>query len=255
MSDTLANVIARINHLRTLAGNNTNENEAAAAAAAAAAAKLIARHQLSEMDLQLKGEKGAEPIEQCSEPLYKTGRAMYWVGFLAMTLCEHYGCTGYWNHVADPEEVFAKNPDAVRDSYKAFMMVGRKSDMEVVRYMFTWLQPVIVYLMKSNASGRGMKYSQNYASGVVQGIKNQLKLEHKKTQEEAAVNNQSQAMVLLDSRLTLSQEHLKATVKGLHSKRSHLGYDPTARASGIKAGENIRLTKGIAAAPNNKLLT
>lgn len=252
MSDTIANVIARINKLRELAGNNANEHEAAAAAAAAA--KLISKHQLSEMDLQVQGSKDAEPIEECSIPLHKTGRAMLWVGFLAMTLCEHYGCTGYWSHVNDAEEVFAKNPNAVRDSYKAFKMVGRKSDTDIVRYMFDWLHPVIVYLMKLNASGRGMKYSQNYATGVVQGIKNQLQLEHKAAKAEALANNQSQAMVLLDSRLALSENHLKKTVKGLHSKRSHLEYDSRARAQGITAGENIRLTKGLSGG-SNKLLT
>lgn len=252
-NNTIANVIARIQKLRELAGNNTNEHEAASAAAAAA--KLIDRFQLSEMDLQLKGDKNAEPIVEGEVPLHKTGRAMLWVGFLAMTLCEHYGCTGYWNHVNDAEEVFAKNPNAVRDSYKAFKMVGRQSDMDIVRYMFDWLHPVIVYLMKLNASGRGMKYSQNYAYGVVQGIKNQLQLEHKEAKVEAAANNQSQAMVLLDSRLALSESHLKSTVKGLHTKRSHLGYDPNARARGVTAGESIRLTKGLPSGGSNKLLT
>lgn len=249
--DTIANVVARINKLRELAKNNTNEHEAASAAGAAA--KLIAKHQLSEMDLQVRGEKQSESVEQDREPLFKTGRAMPWIDKLIMALCDHYGCTGYWNHVTDANEVFAKNPNAIRDSYKAYMLVGRKSDMEVVRYMFAWLQPVIVHLMKSNASGYGMSYSQNYACGVVQGIDNQLKLEHKKIKEEAAANNQSQAMVLLDNRLATSKLHMKSTVKGLHSRRSYLDYDAHARGRGIKAGEKIRLTKGINSSEAKKL--
>lgn len=223
--------------------------------AAAAAARLIDRHQLSEMDLEVQGQKNAEPVLEDAEPLHKTGRAMPWVGYLAMTLCEHYGCTGYWNHANDAEEVFAKNPKAIRDSYKAFKMVGRKTDIEVVRYMFTWLQPVIVYLMKLNASGKGMKYSQNYGLGVVTGIKNQLAMEHKKAKEDAMASNQSQAMVLLDSRLAISQAHLKSSVKGLHTRYSNLGNDREAKQRGIAAGESIRLTKGLPGSGSNKLLT
>ena len=124
--ETMLNVIARVNKLRELSRANANEHEAANAAAAAAA--LIDRHQLSEMDLQVKGEKDVEPIEEIAQPLYKTGRAMLWVDNLAGTLCSHYGCSGYWKHVRDAMEIAQKNPNAVRDSYKAFTIVGRKSD-------------------------------------------------------------------------------------------------------------------------------
>lgn len=241
--DTIANVIARINKLRELAKGTTNEHEAAAATGQAA--RLIDKHQLSEMDLQVKGEKGSEPVEVLNEPLYKTGRAMAWVGRLALVLSEHYGCTGYWDHVVDPMEIASKNPKAVRNSYKAFKMVGRKSDSEIIRYMFDWLQPVIVDLMKVNAYGQGMRYSQNYALGVVAGIEKQLKLEHKRMQEEAATNNTSQAMVLLDNRFALSTTHMKTNVKGLRDKFSSLRNDSDARARGVKAGESISLNKGL----------
>lgn len=241
--DTIANVIGRINKLRELSKNNTNEHEAAAAAAAAA--KLIDRHQLSEMDLEVKGEKTSEPIEEIGKPLFKTGRVMLWVDRLAAVLCEHYGCTGYFKHVYDAVGVFEKNPNARRDSYKAFTIVGRKSDAEVVQYMFDWLQPVIIELMKNNAYGKGMKYSQNYAIGVVQGIKRQLDLEHANTVAEAAKANQSQAMVLLDNRHALSKQHLESTVKGLRARQVSLRGDSEARERGIRAGESIQLKKGI----------
>lgn len=251
MSDTIANVIARINKLRELAGNNANEFEAANAAAAATA--LIDRFQLSEMDLQVRGEKPAEPIEEIAEALYKTGRAMLWVDKLASILCEHNGCTYYWKHVTDAMAIAEKNPNAVRDSYKAATMVGRRGDTEIVRYMFHWLHTTIVDLMKTHAYGKGMRYSQNYAIGVVVGIKRQLDLEHAKTVAEAAASNQSQAMVLLDDRHKLSLAHLESTVK-LTRRQVSLRGDADARARGIKAGEAIQLKKALPGSNTNKLL-
>ena len=249
--ETIANVIARVNKLRELSKGNTNEHEAAAAARAAAS--LIDKFQLSEMDLELKGEKDAEPVEEIAEPLYETGRAMLWVDHLATALCEHNGCTYYWKHVYNPMKVAQKNPNASRDSYKAAVMVGRKSDSEIVRYMFTWLQPVIVDLMKTNAYGRGMRYSQNYALGVVKGIKYQLDLEHQEIKNEAAKTNQSQAMVLLDNRTTLAESHLKKTVK-LHKRQIALRNDAEAKMQGFQDGKSIQLKKGIGSGSNSKLL-
>lgn len=248
--DSIANVIGRINKLRELSKGNSNPNEAANAAAAAAA--LIARHQLSEMDLEIKGEKNSEPIEEIEKPLYQTGRAMLWIDRLSSVLCHHYGCSGYWNHVIDPMTIAAKNPNAKRDSYKAFKLIGRCSDAEIVRYMFDWLQPVIVDLMKTNAYGLGMKYSQNYALGVVQGIENQLKLEHVKTVAEATAANQSQAMVLMNNRHALSKKHMETTVKGLRARRSNLDSDLGAKQRGMRDGEAIHLKKGLGgnSAPN-----
>lgn len=179
---------------------------------------------------------------------------MLWIGKLAVALCEHYGCTGYWDHVVDPMGVAAKNPKATRDSYKAFKMVGRKGDIEIVRYFFDWLQPVIVDLMKRNASGLGMSYSQNYACGVVDGIKNQLKVEHQRAQREAAATNQSTAMVFLNNRLDLSKNHLKNHGPKLIMKTSNLRNDNNAKALGVKAGESISLNKGINGASPNKHL-
>lgn len=251
--DTIANVIARVNKLRELAKGTTNEHEAAAATGQAA--RLIDKHQLSEMDLQVKGEKDAEPISVLNDPLYKTGRAMAWISKLAVVLCEHYGCTGYWDHVVDPMTIANKNPKAVRDSYKAFKMVGRTSDAEVIRYMFDWLQPVIVDLMKVNASGRGMRYSQNYALGVVDGIDRQLKLEHERAHAEAARNNTSQAMILLDNRLVMSKDHMENNVKGLYQKYSNLKNDSDAKARGIRAGESISLNKGLNTSNSPKRLS
>lgn len=250
--DTISNVIGRINKLRELSKNNQNEFEAANAAAAAAL--LVDRFQLSEMDLQVKGDKIAEAIEEIQDPLYRTGRAMAWIDSLTRALCDHYGCTGYWKHVTDPMGIAQKNPNAVRDSYKAYTLVGRRSDAAIIEYMFNWLQPVIIDLMKKNAYGRGMKFSQNYALGVVSGIKFQLEQENKSLRQEAELNNQSAAMVLLGNRCKDADVYMRKTVPGLQKRYHHLDGDVDARERGVQDGKAIHLSKGISASAGPRLL-
>lgn len=247
---TLVNVIARIQKLRALAKSS---NEFEAANAAAAAAKLIDQHQLSEMDLQLKGEKEAEEVEVIEKPLFRTGRVMLWMDQLAQVLAGHYGCTIYLATVPLEADI-TKPMKGVRGTEKAMKMVGRKSDAEIVQYMFDWLQPLIIELTKTHAYGKGMAYSQNYALGVVKGIKTQLDRQHEEAKREAHAAGQSQAMVLLDNRAIVARQVLAAKVGRLNKRQSQLSSNAEAQARGRQAGENIQLKKGLGTSAPNKLL-
>ncbi len=243
---TIDNIIARVQKLRALA---TTSNEHEAANAASAAAKLIDQHQLSEMDLQVSGEKAAEPVEIIETPLFRTGRIMLWQDRLSSAIAEHYGVSIYIKSYPLPVDIMS--PQDGRDTDKGLTMVGRPSDAEVVRYMFTWLMPVVVQLTKNNAYGRGMAYSQNYALGVVEGIRTQLMALRQETKRQV----QSQAMVLLDNRLAVSQAYLKTNLK-LRTRKSHLRGNEDAMAQGKKVGEKIQLQKGLTGGQTQtKLLT
>lgn len=242
MSEKISEVIAKVQKLRQLSKSN-NANEAAAAAAAADA--IISKFQLSEADLEVKGERFAEPIEIIKDYLYESGRTMLWTHTLAQTLCKHYGCVYYVADVFDPTKVHAKNPNARRASYKAFTVVGRQSDFQIVKYMFTWLYEEIVRLMKLNAYGQGMNYAQNYALGVVEGIKQQLKAEHQKLEQESVKANTSQAMVLMNNRALEADKFMRANMKLKAGSSSSLRNDSTAFSQGVNAGKNIHLNKGL----------
>lgn len=240
--ESLATVIAKIQKLRSLAKSD-NPNEAANAAQAAAA--LIDKHQLTEADLQVKGEKQAEPIEIVSESLYESGRVMLWIHKLAQVLCEHYGCTYYVDTVEDFAKVAEKNPNARRTSFKAFRMVGRRSDADVVRYFFTWLQDEITHLTKTHAYGMGMKYSQNFARGCVSAIGVKLKEQHQTMVQEARATGQSQAMVLLDNRAKEASVYMNQKINLTSRPGSKLERDMNAFTHGVVVGKNIQLKQGL----------
>lgn len=243
---TIDNIIARVQKLRAL---TTTSNEFEAANAASAAAKLIDQHQLSEMDLQVSGEKAAEPVQIIETPLFRSGRIMLWQDRLGGAISEHYGVSIYIKNYPLPVDIMA--PPLAREHDKGITMVGRPSDAEVVRYMFTWLMPVVVQLTKTNAYGRGSQYSQNYALGVVEGIRTQLA----SLRQESKRQVQSQAMVLLDNRLAVSQAFLKVNLK-LRTRKSHLRGNEDAMAQGKRVGEKIHLQKGLTGGkPESKLLT
>lgn len=239
--NSLSNVIARIQKLRVLS-TSTNEHEAANAAAAAA--KLIDQHQLSEMDLQVKGDKEAEEVQIIGKPLFRTGRIMLWMSQLAQVLASHYGCTLYVSTVSIEPDI-TKPSNKVRGTEKAMKMVGRPSDAEVVQYMYDWLQPVIIELTKKNAYGMGMAYAQNYAYGVVKGIKAQLECQHEEAKREAQIAGQSQAMVLLDNREALAVTFINSKMKLKKSQGSKLSGNAEAQERGKQVGERIQLRKGL----------
>lgn len=248
--ESLSNVIAKIQKLRAL---SINENVHEASSAAAAANKLIEKHQLSEMDLEVRGEKTSEPVEIVSESLYESGRVMLWVHNLAQVLCEANGCSYYVRTEADFAKVFEENPNAKRGTYKAFKIVGRKSDTEIVRYFFSWLREEIIQLTKKHAYGAGMKYSQNFAIGCVEAIKQKLNEQHRETVREAQAQGQSQAMILLDNRAIESESYMNKTLKLKAGSRSHLRSDADAFQHGKSVGSNISLNKGLGAADTNRL--
>ena len=241
MSD-MQNVIDRINKLRALAASTT-ANEAANAAAAADA--LISKHQLSEAQLIINGSKNDEQIEVIRQHLHESGRIMQWIHDLANTLCNHYGCSYYEATVFDPNKVAAQNANAKRATYKAFVLVGRRSDAEIVQYFFDWLRTVVDELVKKNARGQGMVFSQNYARGVVNGIRLQLKGERDKLASEAAATNQSTAMVMLSNRAVAADKFMRSAIKLKQSQASKLGRDLDAFGSGTEQGKKIQLKKGL----------
>lgn len=246
MSNSITTVIAKVNKLRELSKNNPNQHEAQAAAAAAD--RLISQHQLSEMDLQIKDSRAAESIEIISEALFTSGRVMLWKSQLAVILCNHYGCEVFVSTVS--------SDSGRRGTEKAYKVVGRRSDFDIVKYMFTWLSELITECCKNEASGMGHAFSQNYAIGIVQGIKNQLKAQHDNLKKEAKHQGMSAAMVLLDNRLTAAKDYLNQELGGKlkKSQPSKQSLHAGAYQAGVQKGESIPLTKGIETSSERKML-
>jgi hypothetical protein len=235
---SISSVIDKVKKLLALS-KSSNANEAAAAAAAAN--KLIDQHRLAESELETSDDLH-EDIFEDSDPLYESGRLTQWKSSLACHLAKHYGCAIYNN------KGYRKN------NYK---LVGRKSDIEVVRYMFTWLSLEIDRLSDDASRGRGFDrsagkiFSNSFCSGTVAGISSQLESSRKEVAQAAS----SVAMVRLNQRLSEAMSFMNGNHKLKKSNSFSGGYlDRNAYEAGKVRGQSIHLGAGLNAAKGVRLL-
>ena len=218
-------ILEKICHLKGLAGSS-NPNEAAAAAAAAD--KLIQKYRIDEAELKMVESSTDFESEDSDFVLYESGRRTMWKSDLACLLAHHYGCA-VW----------------IDNGYrkKQYRLVGIKSDMEIVNYMFSWLIKEIDMLTKMFCTGLGHVYSRSYSEGVVAGIRNQLN----KTKREAAMQySGTTALACIDQRLDRSTEAMYKlhNLKKAKITRKAL-FSGSAYNSGVEAGKKIHLRRGL----------
>ena len=222
MSD-ISNIIDRVKKLQALS-TSANANEAAAAAAAAN--RLIDQYRLSLADLEIK-ESAKEPVEEADGYIYQSGKITFWRSNLAALLAKHYGCA-IWN-------------DADWSSGRMvsrYRLVGRRSDIGICHYMYSWLTLEIERLSNSEAKGRGRVFVSSYCVGFVSGISEQLKLSRVQVQEQAT----SSSIVKINERLVESEAELnrlhklKKTGASFHSRIDHNAF-----SAGKNRGESIHL--------------
>lgn len=218
-------IIEKVQKLLSLS-KSSNANEAAAAAAKAN--ELLDKHRLSLADLETSIEEDVEVAEEDNEYLYQTGRTTPWKVELANVLTEHYGVI-YYNEVA------WKNGR----HFTQYRMVGRPSDMSIVKYMYAWLSMEVERLSKQEAKGKGRVYVGSYQKGFVAGVASQLRLSRIEIRKEAS----SSALVKIDAR----GSEAEAMLQKLHPKlkyvedKSSVQINYHAFGLGKKRGEEIHL--------------
>ncbi len=198
MSDVLAAVIAKIAKLQALAANNTNVHEMQAAANAAD--RLMQEYRISQAEIEAIDASAAEPF--VSLKVSEGGRRTGWREELLWALVAHYGCCFYFN-----------SGRRAGKGVQSYTVVGRKSDTDIVSYMFSWLEREIARLGRWHAGGRGVGYATSWLMGCAQGVRRQFD-DMREAARQAA--QQSSAMVLLDSRCLGSKaemERLKPDLK------------------------------------------
>lgn len=236
-------VLRRVSALRNLAAKAGTIHEAETAAAKADA--LIQKYRLSEADVE---SAGAAPTEKpaAADPLHTSKtRTPMWLRLLAQDLAKHYGCFA-WTQMGG--------------AYSAWTLriVGRPSDVEVVRYMFAWISTEIARLSQAEHG----KADQNaFRLGAIAGIRNALYRSTKETTDahpipaapESAEPTRSAAMVLL-SRVDESKKEAERIVgkfisgSGAHTRGSSGSYN-----RGRKAGEGMHVGKSLPGA--SRMLT
>lgn len=241
-------ILDRIKKLLALAHNNTNANEAATAAAQAQA--LMSRHAIDSMMLETAGDDPEEPIE--TETLWVEGnKRSTWRGRLAVTLCRVNQCKAYITEIRTART--QSKPQA------ELRIIGKASDAQTVRYVFTYLVREIERLCDEEIELRGSMgktWCNNFKLGAVDTINMRLieadaKARAEMRKEAAAPTSTGTALVLVNTAIAkvdatreAVQLYGKQKLHLITAKASEGRYDASARAVGRKAGERVDLSRG-----------
>jgi type II secretory pathway pseudopilin PulG len=231
-------VIEKVQKLLSLSKSN-NANEAAAAAAAAN--KLIDQYRLSTADLEVEGQTD-DPLELDGGYVYESGKVTTWKLILLNQLTSHYGLY-----------VYNDNTYATGRKVSRFRLVGRKSDIAVVRYMFAWLVMECQRLADAEAKGMGRIFVASYCEGFVKGVSEQLNLSREAVKKEATISS----IIKIDSRKMEATNYAHQLVKGLHTQKgsSARRVNYSAYNAGKTRGENIHLGASLGTGKAPKLFS
>ncbi len=174
-------VVAKIEKLLRL-GESTNIHEAAAAMARVQ--EMMDRHNISMADVADHAEERDDPIDDHGELMDFGQRLSKWKVRLALTLGIHNHCKIYLEHYTrrpSKEKVERKisKGKRVRLSEKCTRLnvIGRKSDVQVFRYMQMFLEKELTRLYKEDIGwmGMGAQVKNNWLMGAVDTVDDRLR--------------------------------------------------------------------------------
>jgi hypothetical protein len=246
-------IVDKVRKLLELSKDPNNVNEAANAANAAQ--KLMSEHAISEAMVDVSpDEDEREDIE--ADLLHGgTGKQLgTWKGRLGVVMCEVNQCKCY-------------------RSGSDLRIIGRPSDANTVRYLFSYVAKRIDQLASEEARFRGnagRTWLNNFRLGAVEEVTRRLKeadAEARRAMRQQAFQNDSNgsgaAIVKVDNALAKIDEQREAVNefgrRKLGLKRGHKSrtrYDHGARKAGARAGKSIDLQgsgKGLGAGGRRKL--
>lgn len=200
------------------------------AASLALAQRLLEREGLTRESLQASGEadEPEETMVKSSEPLFgsREMQASTWRGYLAGVLAQANGCVQY-------------------RSGGAYFLVGRPSDIQVIRYLFAYCEREIDRLTRGACVGQGRTYANNFRIGCVDAIHKAIQAERdaERAQQRAAATGG--ALVLLDRAIALRDARVRdadALMRmgtRVRTGRATFRSDNGARSAGQAAGASI----------------
>ncbi|KKN19844.1 hypothetical protein LCGC14_0941700 [marine sediment metagenome] len=223
-------ILTKVKDLLALSSGNSNLNESASAYKAAQ--RLLTRHKLNMADVYASAERVVrEPIIKCNEPLYAGKRMITWKGSLAKGICDANSCGCYWNNIYT-ESVWLQH----------LVLVGRQSDIDTVRYLYTiisaQIEAMCVVAMFQNGGG-GKTFSNNFKLGTVNTVAKRLNEAVQEIVDEY-VNTKAMTIINKDKEdLSGAMSALNLRKRTVNSRYSESGYD-----AGKKAGRRVNLTRG-----------
>jgi hypothetical protein len=233
--------------------NSSNPHESALAAARAQ--EIMDRFKLTQDAVNGAGGdvQSDEPIRNFTEdPLDPSPTLDRWKGQLAMALAAANQCKVY--------------KGSGRPPYGAGLCtIGRASNVQTVRYLYSWLTREIERLAAQSCAGNGRTYWNNFRLGATETVCRRLREQAAATvaackadatailfdgqehthEEEAAT---TRALALIDNNAALMVRHAAAVEDWTRSNlqlRARSGgstrYNSDARAAGRRAGESVRM--------------
>ena len=236
--------LKKIRNLLDLASGTKNLNEAAVAFAMAQ--QLLLKHNLTQAQVEATtGFKEAdEAIVNSTEPLYIGRRVILWKDSLANRLSELNSCKMYINHnyVTVGEE---------KIKVISYRVVGRPTDVEMVRYFFNSIITQIEWLSANALKiglGRGKTFTNNFKHGAAEVVIKRLQEMNQSVRAEHSKAHGTAALVLVDQRAEAVEKWAEDNLK---LKPRKIAYQTAADFSGYlagrKAGEKVSLNKGMEA--------
>lgn len=227
-------ILYRIKKLMALA-NSTNEHEAALAARKAQ--ELLQEHSLSMSDVDGLQATNADPVLR-SDYQYTNGNHITWKIRLAHQIATNNSCS-------------------LITSGRTLVFLGRKSDVEVVKFLFEDLSVRLEQLVKTElrrVGHPGKGYSNSWLLGATQGIGNQMYAAQQAfKQAVSAGGNSGMSLMIVKEREV--KEFKKIQFPHLRSGPRMRISNSDAFHSGVQTGENMSLHRGyVGAGGNGKLL-
>ena len=191
-----------------------------------AANKLIDQYRLSSADLETS-EESIDPMMEDSEAIYETGRIIPWRSSLVGVLARHYGCA-LFNQMTYPKGRKVSH----------YKLVGRKSDIAIVRYFVSYLTAECQRLCEKEAHGKGKVFANSYCIGFVAGIRQQLFESRKEAEKEAT----GSAIVAINRREQEASDFMNKMYRLTSSRSSSQAQtDYRAYSQGLIQGKNTHL--------------
>jgi len=228
-----SDVISKINNLlnKTVANGCSVEESATAAKLAQ---RLLTKHRLTMADL-VTGDSDEE-ISNDFAPLYEGQRMSTWKNALALAVAKANGCKVFIN-------------TAIRYGKKnvSARLIGRESDVAVVRYFFAYLEREIDRLTKgalANGTLSGKGQSNSFRLGAVQAINERLSEGREDARQEARESGYT-ALVRVDNWDNEVERWAAENMRLGQTKAQRSRVDYGAYAKGQRAGRSVSLNKGI----------
>jgi hypothetical protein len=203
-----------------------------AANAARIAQSIITKHRLEFVELSADNEIGEH------SPLYFGKRIVYWRSDLAYWVCQFNGCQIIYRKLWSDEN---------KDYVIGLSIIGRSSDVAVVRYLFEHISREIERLCTqalAENKGSGKHYANSFKHGAVSMIVRRMRLAH-----EAVLNAQpsnSTAIVKLDQRAAEVEAWMKSSIKlKSHTDLATRSFSAEGYQAGRDAGASISLNKAL----------